>query len=152
MICIKYAWKRLENYGIKIKYWFLQFMDSLDQKPYPNHSIHKPNANPNANNLPAALEKHNQTCTFVKKFKNWKHICRAFQDQITTPLACQGYQGPIPIKTIYFIQTTIWITFSIFSPKKLLSWMIKSISSFTMQHGQSFTVCLRQITMLRNMT
>ena len=100
MIETKYAWKRLENYGIKIKDWFLQFMDSLDKKTNPNHSHVYIDANPIPNNLPAAPCTKNKTWVFCQKVENWKLGFRAFQDQITIPLACQGDQETIPIKNI----------------------------------------------------
>ena len=47
-------------YAMKIKYSFHQLIDSLDQKPCPNRSIHKHEANPSAEDHKAAPEKHNQ--------------------------------------------------------------------------------------------
>ena len=53
--------KRFENYGMENQKFSHQFMDPLAQIFYPNHSIHKHEANPNANDHTAAPEIHNQT-------------------------------------------------------------------------------------------
>ena len=65
MIWSKFAWKRLENYGMENQIFSHQFNDSLDQISNPNHSHIYTNANPNVHDLPAAPEKHNKVWVFA---------------------------------------------------------------------------------------
>ena len=85
MIGTKFAWKRLENICHENQYPFHQCFDSLDKKTNPNHSIHKHEANPNANDHKAAPEIHSKVWVFNKKFQNWKHTCKAFQGKKFIP-------------------------------------------------------------------
>ena len=101
MIGIKNMWKRLKNYGLKIKYPLHQFIDSLDQKPYPNHSIHKCKANPSDQNHKAAQEHHNKVCIFSRKLKYWKPSSSAIKGQITIPLPSWDFKEGFQIKTIH---------------------------------------------------
>ena len=70
MISIKYAWKRLKNICMKIKYLVHQCKGFLDPNLYPNHSIHKPNANPSAGDLQAAPENKNKVGVLCQKVYN----------------------------------------------------------------------------------
>ena len=100
MIGIKYAWKRLKNYAMKIKYSLHQCFDSLDQKLNPNHSIHKQDANPSVKNLQAAPEDKRKVWVFAKKFQNWKLHSSAIQRQITILLRSWGFKERVWIKII----------------------------------------------------
>ena len=93
---MKKYWKR----SLRIKSWksWMQrfWFGFFDLKP--SHISN--DANPIQNNDQAAPYTKNQTWVFCKKVENWKLGFRAFQDQITIPLACQGDQEAIPIKNI----------------------------------------------------
>ena len=68
---------------------FHQCKGFLDPNLYPNHSIHKPEANPSAKNRRAAPKHQEQSCIFIKKIQNWKLPWRTIQRIILIPLACQ---------------------------------------------------------------
>ena len=100
MIGIKNMWKRLEKLCHENQISFHQCKGFLDPNLYPNHSIHKPNANPSVRDLKAAPKSHNQVCIFSRKFKNWNHDCKGFQGRIVIPLHSWGFKEGVWIKII----------------------------------------------------
>ena len=63
------------------------------------HSTYKQKHNPNQKTSKLRLRPRNNFAFSLKKIQNWKHSFSAFQGKITIPIACQGHQGSIPIKT-----------------------------------------------------
>ena len=70
MIGIKYAWKRLKELCMKIKYCSHQCKDLLIENSTLIHSIHKPDARPSARDLKAAPKAEEEHCIFCEKFQN----------------------------------------------------------------------------------
>ena len=125
--------KRLENICMENQISFHQCKDSLDQIFNPNHSNTYTHANPSAHNLKAAQKHHRQPCIFSRKLKYWKHVSKAFQDQITTPLACQGYQETIPIKNIVPYSRNWYIKVILFTKIFIIvSWILCIFHMFLM--------------------
>ena len=69
MIDIKRAWKRLKKDSLKIKYWIHECKGFLAWIFTLIHSSYKHKANPNAQDLNAALEPENTNSLFLKKLQ-----------------------------------------------------------------------------------
>ena len=147
MICTKNMWKRLQNYGLKIKYFPHQCKDPLALNSYPNHSIHKCKANPIPRDQKAAQKLHNKTWVFWQKFQNWKLGSRAIQAKITIPLSCWDIKEGAWINTIawniknWYIRVKLftkisiiesWISciFRVFSLLIYIEWLILKLTAY----------------------
>ena len=95
------SWKKYWKRFIKIKSW-----KPLKARLWACiinwiHSLYKCRPNPRAKNLRAAPENKSKVWVFVKKFQNWNHDSKAFQDQIIIPLPSWDFKEGFQIKTIH---------------------------------------------------